>query len=166
MPASRRILRLAAPGAGGLLLLAFLTAPPPAAAQGRRAAGSTTPAERLREIHGLIETAFGRGDARTLRGAFSRRLKTYIAAPDFGIANGYYGTDQAVSMLRRLFEGRTTLRFTFEAPGNATPRDGLAVIPARWIYREEGTPKAEVRLSFTLATEGAAWQIREIRELK
>jgi hypothetical protein len=166
MPASSRFLRLAAPGAVGRLLLTVFIVSAPAMAQGRQAAGSPTPAERLRTIHGLIETAFGRGDAAALRGAFSRRLKTYIAAPDLGIANGYYGTDQAVSMLRRMFEGRTTLRFGFETPGSRAPRDGLVVVPARWIYREEGTPKAEVRLSFTLATEGAAWHIREIRELK
>lgn len=166
MQASSLLLRLAAPGAVGLLILSVLSATGPAAAQGRQAAGAPTPAERLKQIHGLIETAFGRGDAGTLRDAFSRRLKTYIAAPDLGIANGYYGTDQVVFMLRRLFEGRTTLRFSFEPPGSLTPRDGMTVVPARWIYREEGTPKAEVRLSFTLATEGAAWQIREIRELK
>lgn len=166
MPASRRLLRLAALGAAPFLLLAFLIAPSPEPAQGRRAGGASPAAEGLRKIHAAIETAFARCDAGALRGAFSRRLKTYIAAADLGIANGYYGADQVLLMLRRVFEGRSTLRFTFEAPGKDTARDGPAVLPARWVYREEGTPKAEVGLSFTLAPEGSAWHIREIRELK
>ncbi len=50
-----------------------------------------------------------------------------------------------------------------------TPRrtgDGRAVLPARWRYREEGSPESEVGIAFTLAPEGGAWYIREIRDLK
>jgi hypothetical protein len=121
---------------------------------------------RLWRLHAAIERTFQRCDASLLKTAFSPRVKTFLSARALGVRQGYYGADQALLILRRGFEGRTTLRFKLGAPDDAAQQAGRRVIPARWLYRDEGASISERRLSFTLAPEGAAWFIPEIREMK
>ncbi len=168
MSATRRCIQTAAPGAAAFLVCALLfdsaTADPPRA-------GSSSSEEperngRLRRLHAAIERAFQRCDSSLLKTAFSPRVKTFLSSRALGIRQGYYGADQALLMLRRGFEGRTTMRFKLGPPDDAAQQAGRRVVPARWLYRDDGASKSETRLSFTLAPEGGAWFIREIRELK
>lgn len=118
------------------------------------------------ELHRRIEKAFVRCDAKEMKGTFSRRVKTYVASKILGIKDGYYGSDQMVLFFHRLFKGRTTVRFEVLVKTPRTRKDGSAVLPARWIYREGGTTSSEVRLSFVVAPEPRGWRIREFRDLK
>jgi hypothetical protein len=122
--------------------------------------------ERLRALQAAVETAFGRCDVRPLRHAFSRRLKVHMTAEGLGIEGGYYGADQALLILKRVFAGRSTVRFSLDA---VRPRSGgaaQAVARARWTFRAAGAPAAEVRLAFTFMPEGSGWYLREIREFR
>lgn len=133
------------------------------------AALAAAPAGRddaLKKLHASIETAFAHCDPAPLQAAFSPRLKTYLSSPALDVAAGYYGADQVLLILRRWLTGRTTLRFHLGELEKTDQERGRQVIRARWQHRAEGSSRSEVRLSFTLAPEGPAWFIREIRELK
>jgi hypothetical protein len=122
--------------------------------------------DSLHDLHAAIERAFVRCDTEPLRSSFSRRVKTYVASGALGVADGYYGADQILLVLGHLFAERSTIRFASLEETPRRTRDGQAVLPARWRYREEGSPEAEVGIAFTLAPEGGTWYIREIRDLK
>ena len=168
MSATRRWNTTAVPGAAVLLLCALLCVP--AAAEASRGAApspaETERDERLRRLHAAIEKAFQGCNATPLGSAFSKRVKTFLSSRALGVRQGYYGADQVQLILRRGFEGRTTLRFKVAAPDDGAQQNGRRTLRARWLYREEGGSKSEARLSFTLAPEGEGWCIREIRELK
>jgi hypothetical protein len=123
------------------------------------------PRDPLTSAQAAIEEAFGRSDPQPLRPLLSRRLKVDLAADSLGIDAGYYGADQALLILRRVFAGRATMRFALE-PLRAAAADDERTTRARWVFRHRGVPGAEVRLSFTLMTDGDAWFVREIRELR
>ncbi len=129
-------------------------------APGRRAAAAArTPTDQ-----DAIEQAFQRCDVGSLKGAFSPRVKPLLDSHALGVRQGYYGADQTVLMLKRAFGGRSTVRFRITAP-DAGPTDRTRrILSARWLYRDEGAPKTDARLAFTLAREGSGWYIREIRE--
>jgi hypothetical protein len=117
----------------------------------------------LEPLRATLETVFVRGDPGPLRPYLPRRARIYVAAGVLDVADGYYGADQIAMILRRLFDGRATLRFSLLPPeGDAGP--GLR-LPARWVYRQAGT-KTERRIAFTVVAEGTAWHLREIREWK
>jgi hypothetical protein len=143
------------------VVLALALPPPVAGGDGDEG----TP-ERLRALQAAVETAFSRCDARPLRGAFSRRLKVYMAADGLGIEGGYYGADQALLILKRMFAGRSTVRFTLDTVRPPPGATAQAVARARWGFREAGAPASEVRLAFTFMPEGSGWYLREIRELR
>src|SRR5207245_3810814 len=91
--------------------------------------------------------------------------KIYVSTGLVGTSDGYFGADQLLLLLRRLFVGRSTIRFTaLPAPPGQRARE--AVLTARWLSRDAGGAEQEMRVSFTLAPEGSRWSIREIRELK
>lgn len=140
------------------LLLSTLAAPP------APSAGVTDPA--LREVQQKVTDAFVQADAPRLSSTLSPHMKTYVACPVLGLGDGYYGADQMRLLLRRLFHDRETVRFRILQPTKETGPDGSAVVMAVWSYRESGAPPSEARLTFTFAREGAAWRVREIRELK
>ena len=114
----------------------------------------------------VIEKSFRRCDAGRLRPAFSREVKTYVALPALGVPDGYYGADQMLLLLQRMFEGRSTVRFSINRPRARIRKDGRAVLAAKWVYRDGAVTRAELRISFVLAAEGPHWRIREIRRLK
>lgn len=160
--ASRRSLALLRALSVGLLLI--VPSPEPAAAAGG-ADDRPRASERLLALQAAIEEAFGRCDAGPLRPAFSRRLKVYLAADSLGIDGGYYGADQALLILRRVFAGRTTERFTLDTARPDAAGDETTT-RARWSFLHGGVPGAEVRLAFTLMAEGKGWSVREIREIR
>ena len=168
MSATRRCIKTAAPRVAALYACALLILPGAASTSRVGASSAAEPErnDRLRQLHAAIETAFQRCDAALLKAAFSPRVKTFLSSRALGVRQGYYGADQVLLILRRGFEGRTTLRFSLDAPDDSTPQAGRSVILSLWRYRDEGAPKSETRLSFTLAPEGGAWYIREIREMK
>jgi len=168
MSAPRRWIGTAVPGAAPFLLCALLFAAAAAEATLARASPSDDPEqdEGLARLHAAIEAAFQRCDVAPLRTAFSRRVKTLLSSRALGVRQGYYGADQALLILGRGFEGLRTLRFRLAEPDDAARQDGRLAVRARWVFREEGASKTEVRLSFTFAPEGEGWCIREIRELK
>lgn len=160
--------RLALHGTACLATLALLdpAGPPPPRASEERAPVDSAPVDpRLQKLAETIERAFLRCDAHDLGRALSRRVKVYVSADLVQTSQGYFGADQLVLLLRRLFEGRSTSRFAALAPP-PSPRSGQAILAARWLSRDAEGAEQEMRLSFTLADEGAAWSIREIRELK
>ena len=118
MSATRRWIATAVPGAVVLLLCALLCVPAAAEAS-RGGAPSSVESERderLGRLHAAIEAAFQGCDATPLGTAFSKRVKTFLTSRALGVRQGYYGADQALLILRRGFEGRTTLRFKLGAP--------------------------------------------------
>jgi hypothetical protein len=139
------------------LLLTTLAAPP-------AGAGELDPA--FRAVQQQVTDAFVQADASRLSSTLSPKMKTYVACPLLGLGDGYYGADQMRLLFRRLFRDRETVRFRILQPTKGTGPDGSAVVMAAWSYREGGAPPAEARLTFTLAREGEAWRVREIRELR
>jgi len=156
------------PGAATFALCALLVAAPVAGV----AASGGSPEEDPERDAGLgdlseaIESAFRLCDVEPLRTAFSRNVKTLLSSRTLGVRQGYYGADQVLLILRRGFRSRTTVRFKLGDRDDAVPQSERRLLSARWLYRDEGDSKSEARLSFTLARDGPAWHIREIRELK
>lgn len=136
--------------------------PPATAPRGRgpREAGE----EALRRAYAAVEKAFERSEPDPLRRLLPRRVKIYLAAQVLEISDGYYGGDQVLLALRRLFERRVTVRFApLEAENHPRAR---AVFRALWVFRENGSPQGEARLCFVFAPEDGGWTLREIRDLK
>lgn len=158
-PTSKRISATALPPlvATLLLVLSVTTAP---------AADEKSPRSPLAELHGRVERAFVRCDAVPLRTVLSRKVKTFVATRALTLSDGYYGADQLLLLFERLFEGRTTIRFTALSADPKPRRDGRASLPIRWISSGRGQSRNELSLSFILALEGTDWKIREIRDLK
>lgn len=168
MTGAQLVRRLVLRGAASVAALALLGHPRPslASAPEESAQAAPQPADpRLQRASETIERAFLRCDADDLGSTLSRRVKIYVSAGLVGTGQGYFGAGQLVLLLRRLFEGRSTTRFSPLAPP-PSPRSGRAVLAARWLSRDFGGAEQEVRLAFTLAQEGSDWSIREIRELK
>jgi hypothetical protein len=167
MSAPRRWIRTAGPGATGFLLGVLLLSAAAVASQGGAIpAAAPERVDALRRLHAAIEAAFERCDHTLLKSAFSKRVKTFLSSKALAVKQGYYGADQALLILRRGFEGRSTLRFKLSALDDSIPQNERTALRALWLYREEGASKSEARLTFTLVPEDGAWCIREIRELK
>ena len=168
MTRAKQVLRRALLGAVPVVVLTLLhtAAQPPPGEAGERAGTPRDPRDsRLQGIHDTIERTFLRCDARELRPALSRRVKIYVSTGLLGTGDGYFGADQLLLLLRRLFAGRSTVRFT-ALPAPPRQRAGQTILTARWLSRDVGGAEQEMRVSFTLAPEGPGWSIREIRELK
>jgi hypothetical protein len=140
--------------------------PPRAGARGQDDAAEARREERVAAIQRSIERAFVRCDVSPLKEFLARRVKIFVSAGALGISDGYYGADQLLLLVQRMFDRRSTVRFTLLPVGSRARAGGQARVPALWLYREEGSLESEVRISFTLAPEGGHWSIREIRELK
>lgn len=111
-----------------------------------------------------IEAAFTGSDADRVARLLSPRLKTYVACQSLAREDGYYGGDQLRILLRRLFRGRESTGFRVITA--VTPRpDGQAVLQGVWSFRDATSPAAQMHLAFTLARDGDAWRLREIRDL-
>jgi len=175
-PAPERRLARAGPALLLALLLAGLEAPsasgqvrppgasPPVSPRPRKPGDEAV--EGLHKAGEALERAFTHGDARELRALLPRRLKTYVSSRALGIADGYYGADQVLLILRRLFDRRVTLRFT-PLQAEARPRaHARAALSALWVFRDEDAPDSEARITFVFAPEGSAWTLREIRDLE
>ena len=166
MSPNRRCLFSAARGTVALLGWVLLCSG--GALRTARAATTSTvepgPDARIERLSSAIEGAFRRCDSSLLKGCFSPRVKTFLSSRSLGVRQGYYGADQVLLILQRGFAGRSTLRFRLDQPDEPAPQLGRRVLPSLWRFKDEGTPKSEARLSFTLAPEGGAWFIREIRE--
>jgi hypothetical protein len=122
--------------------------------------------EEIGVLRVSIEKAFSHCNADPLKPALSRRTKTYVALSSLGVPDGYYGADQMLLLLRRMFDDRTTIRLAIAEQPRAPRTDGLAVLTASWVYREKGSAKREIKIAFVLASEGTVWRIREVRGLK
>ena len=169
MPATRSPSDARAPSGAALLLLVLLAAVRSSAiadAPVRLAAEGPDRDPPIGALRHAIETAFGECDAAPLKTFLSRRVKTFLSSRALGARHGYYGADQVLMILRRAFRDRATLRFRLGSHDDPDALEGRFTLAARWLYRDEGTSKSEARLSFTVVREGAAWTIREIRELK
>jgi hypothetical protein len=119
---------------------------------------------QLGRLQEEIAGAFTRADADAIARLLSPKMKTYVACRMLAEADGYYGADQLRLLMRRLFRGRSTTGFRVVQPA-AQRLDGQAVMQAVWTFRESGGAGADIRLSFSLAREGGAWRLREIRDL-
>jgi hypothetical protein len=146
-----------------MALLLVVLPPAPSFAAGKKAPPPPSP---LSKLHERVERAFVRCDASLLRPVLSRRIKTFVASRALAPADGYYGADQLLLLLERLFEGRTTIRFQALAADPKPRQDGRATLPFRWISSGGDQSRREISLALILALEGAHWQIREIRDLK
>jgi hypothetical protein len=168
MNATQRFLRSALlVGVPLVMLLVLPEIGHPATGEERGRAPRADPeSEGIVRARGLVETAFVQSDADRLRPALSQRVKIYLSSTLLGVPEGYYGADQTMLLFRRLFAKRTTVRFAFFTTSSKAREDGHAVLPARWVYREERSGGIEARISFTLSPEGPSWRIREIRDLK
>src|SRR5262245_59904909 len=170
MSAPRRWMRTAVPGATGIVLwvlfLLFLASAAATSQDVAVPAARPEQTEALRRLHASIELAFTRCDHTLLQSAFSKRVKTFLSSKSLAVRQGYYGADQAVLILRRGFESRTTLRFILSALDESSAPNERTALRARRLYCEEGASKSEARLTFTLVPEGGTWCIREIREMK
>lgn len=145
------------PPASPLVLAFLMTAPGPmAAAPSADTAGPGA-------VAAALQTTFAESEASNLRPFLSRRVKTYLALSDVGPPNGYYGADQALLLLRRMFSDRATIRFTLTPPPE---RPGTIVLQGRWTFRDDTTPRGELHFAFTVVPDGSAWRIREIRAHK
>jgi len=165
MPATR--CRRLAPIPGAAVLIACVLLLSAESPDGSFLAAPSESAGGADALRDAIQNAFGHCDATPLDGAFSRRVKTYLASGGLGVRAGYYGADQARLMLRRGFAGRRTVRFRLGTPEDSGDMSGhRMILTARWLYRDPGGSKTEARLSLTLAREGPSWFIRELRELK
>ena len=111
-----------------------------------------------------IAAGFTGGEADRIARLLSPRMKTYVACRMLAEADGYYGADQLRLLLHRLFRGRTTTSVRVVQPA-AARHDGQAVMQAVWTFRDYGAAAADIRLAFTLALDGGAWRLREIRDL-
>jgi hypothetical protein len=120
---------------------------------------------RVDSVAAVIERAFQRGDADALGPILPRRLKVLVASRRLGISEGYYGADQLRVLLHRLFEHRATQHFAFLQPPSADTAEPIT-LDARWVYREEGAPAADIGLAFTLAVQDGETSLREIRDLR
>jgi hypothetical protein len=140
-----------------LLLIPFAALP---------GADKEKPPSPLAELHQQVERAFVRCDAALLRPVLSRRSKTFVASRALAPADGYYGADQLLLLFERLFEGRTTVRFTALSPDPKPRRDGRASLPIRWTSIGSDRSRSEISLALILAREGTDWKIREIRDQK
>ena len=112
-----------------------------------------------------IEKAFARNDARLLRSVLPKRSKVYLSTLTLGIEDGYYGPDQLVALLDRIFRLRPTRRFTWEPP-RTSPSDQSVSLTAVWRYRPKGGSRSSIRLRFVVASGSSGWSVREIRESK
>ena len=123
MSAAKRSIRSTLLLAAPLVAVLLLQIPCIAHAQSERLAASSSDSEgkdegaagdpRLAALHGVIEKAFVRGDAKLLRPAMSRRVKTYVASSALGASDGYYGADQTLLLFRAHpdLEGHFSVRF-------------------------------------------------------
>jgi hypothetical protein len=112
-----------------------------------------------------IEKAFAHNDARLLRSVLPKRSKVYLSTLTLGIEDGYYGPDQLIALLDRIFRLRPTRRFTWEPP-RASPSDQPVSLTAVWRYRPKGGSRSSIRLRFVVAPGSSGWSVREIRESK
>ena len=169
MSVSRLTSDTAIPGATAFFLCALLGTSPVAASGASPGGNVEEDSERdprLKPLRDAIEMAFKTCDAGSLDTAFSREVKTYLSSRALGVRPGYYGVDQVRMILRRSFKGRATVRFGLNGHDGPASSGGSRFLIARWLFRDDGGPKVEARLSFTLAREDATWRIREIRELR
>ena len=129
--------------------------------------GSTQPEARppFESVASAVEKAFAHNDARLLRAALPKRRKVYLSTVTLGIEDGYYGPDQLVALLDRIFRLRPTRRFTWETP-RTQPSDQSVSLTALWRYRPKGGSRSSIRLRFVVASGDSGWSVREIRESK
>lgn len=125
-------------------------------------AGSRHP---LETVVGAIEKAFTHNDARLLRSALPNRGKVYLSTRTLGIEDGYYGPDQLVALLDRIFHLRPTRRFTWEPP-RTLPSGQPVSLTAVWRYRPKDGSISSIRLRFIVAPGNSGWSVRKIRESK
>jgi len=118
----------------------------------------------MHRLQDEIGIGFTNGEADRIARLLSPKMKSYVACRMLADADGYYGADQLLLLLRRLFRGRATTGFRVVQAAAQRP-DGQAVMQAIWTFRESGAAAADIRLAFTLAREAGAWRLREIRDL-
>ena len=130
---------------------------------GRAAAPPSEEAPGPAAVAEALQATFADSEASNLEPYLSRRIKTYLALSDVGPASGYYGADQALLLMRRMFKDRTTIRFTLTPPPG---RPGTIVLQGRWTFKDDTTSRSELHFVFIIVPDGSAWRIREIRAHK
>ena len=111
-----------------------------------------------------IETAFRKGEAGSLRPAFTARAKVRVDLKDVMDGPGTYGPSQLEVIFGRIFDQNRTRQFAFRDEDVTVTTPGVAFARARWM-RKAGTGGADSTdtVTFTLRQESGDWRIHEIR---
>jgi hypothetical protein len=113
-----------------------------------------------------IESAFRRGDARALRGAFPAAARTRLELRDLPSAQGSLGAGQVEVLFRQIFEARRTAEFAFARAAVRLSPPSTAFARARWVRKATDGAESVDTLTFTLRAEGDDWRIEEIRSTR
>jgi hypothetical protein len=111
-----------------------------------------------------IETAFRKGEAGTLRPAFTARGKVRVDLKDVMEGPGTYGPSQLEVIFGRIFDENRTRQFSFRDEDVSVTPPGVAFARARWLRRTgSGGSDSTDTVTFTLRQESGDWRIHEIR---
>jgi hypothetical protein len=111
-----------------------------------------------------IETAFRKGEAGSLRPAFTAKAKVRVDLKDVMEGPGTYGPSQLEVIFGRIFDQNRTRQFAFRDEDVTVTTPGVAFARARW-QRKAGAGGADSTdtVTFTLRQESGDWRIHEIR---
>ena len=144
------------PGVRGLAVVALVV---------RAAAVHAAPADaaldgRLRGI----ETSFRKGEAGSLRPAFTAKGKVRVDLKDVMEGPGTYGPSQLEVIFGRIFDENRTRQFAFRDEDVTVSTPGVAFARARWLRKASGGGSDVTdTVTFTLRQESGEWRIHEIR---
>ena len=125
----------------------------------RASALDPTWSSRLRRI----ESAFRRGDASSLRPAFTANGKVRVDLKDVMDGPGSYGPSQLEVIFGRIFDENVTYDFWFRDEEVTVSGPGTAFARGRWRRFRRGGAITTDTLTFTLRQEGGDWRVHEIR---
>lgn len=143
-------------GARGLAVVALVV---------RAAALHAAPADAALEgrLRG-IETAFRKGEAGSLRPAFTAKGKVRVDLKDVMEGPGTYGPSQLEVIFGRIFDENRTRQFAFRDEDVTVTTPGVAFARARWLRKASGGGSDVTdTVTFTLRQESGDWRIHEIR---
>jgi hypothetical protein len=111
-----------------------------------------------------IESAFRKGEAGSLRPAFTARGKVRVDLKDVMEGPGMYGPSQLEVIFGRIFDENRTRQFSFKDEDVAVSSPGVAFARGRWVRKTgRGGTETTDTVTFTLRQESGDWRIHEIR---
>lgn len=111
-----------------------------------------------------IETAFRKGEAGSLRPAFTAKGKVRVDLKDVMEGPGTYGPSQLEVIFGRIFDENRTRQFAFRDEDVTVTTPGVAFARARWLRKAGGGGSDSTdTVTFTLRQESGDWRIHEIR---